>query len=59
METVYAVVLMNGYWAVSVLQVNELVNRVSLGSCAVYDSKGRDLLECIAKFQNTADGFRK
>jgi hypothetical protein len=59
METVYAVVLVNGRWTVTVLPVNDLVNRVSLGSCATYDSKGRDLLECIAKFENTKEGLRK
>lgn len=59
MFDVYAVVLKDGRWVVSPFRIDELKDRVTMGTCAHYDSKGRDLLECIAKFENTKDGLRK
>lgn len=59
MFDVYAVVLKDGRWVVSPLQTDDLKNRVTLGTCAHYDSLGRDMLECLAKFQNTMEGLHK
>jgi len=59
METVYAVVLEGGRWVVTVLCVRDLANRLSLGSCAKYDTESRAMLESIAKFQNKLEKLRK
>jgi len=59
METVYAVVLVGGHWAVAIMPVRDLANRLSLGSCAKYDTESRALLESIAKFQNKLEDLRK
>jgi len=59
METVYAVVLMGGRWTVAIIPVRDLTDRLSLGSCAKYDTESRALLESIAKFQNKLEDLRK
>ena len=58
-DSVYAVILREGKWIVANILVTELKERMTLGSCAVYDLEWRKVLSSIAILQNTLDNLRK